>query len=158
MKSPTGLAALLTGILVLGATLFAQGFNLRTGTWQFEMTMQGDIPMEGIPPEARAQIEAQLRQPQVVSSCVTAEDLKNLRLGRTGDDGDDEDCKVLTSKVTATSADFTRQCEGDEPRAETVHFEAPTPQSVKGTIAQKRASGTMTIAIAGKWMAAQCKE
>jgi hypothetical protein len=29
---------------------------------------------------------------------------------------------------------------------------------MKGTIAQKRASGTMTIAMAGKWMAAQCKE
>ena len=93
-----------------------------------------------------------------MTSCLTDEDLKNLRLGRTGDDRDDEDCKVLTSKVTATTADFTRQCEGDEARTETVHFDIPAPQTLKGTVAQKRAGGTMTIAMAGKWMAASCKE
>jgi hypothetical protein len=148
---------LLCGIS-FGLVLFAQGLNLRTGTWEFTMVVQGAIPMEGVPPEARAQIEAELRKPQVVTSCLTDEDLKNLRLGRTGDDPDDEDCKVLTSKVTATTADFTRQCEGDEPRTETVHFDIPTPQTMKGTVAQKRASGTMTIAMAGRWMAAPCKE
>jgi molybdopterin-binding protein len=157
MKSPFRSAVLLAGIS-LGVTLFAQGLNLRTGTWEFTMAMQGTVPMEGIPPEARAQIEAELRKPQIVTSCLTDEDVENLRLGRTGEESDDEECKVLTSKVTAMSADFTRQCEGDEPRTETVRFDIPTPQTMKGTIAQKRASGTMTIAMAGKWMAAQCKE
>lgn len=143
--------------LFLGASLLAQGFNLRQGTWEFNMVMEGAMSMEGIPPAMRAQIEAEMRKPKVYQSCVTAEDVKNLELGK-ADDDDDEDCKVVTSKMTATTGDIVRQCTGDRPRTETSHFEATTPQTLRASISSKAASGTSTIALTGKWVSAQCKE
>jgi hypothetical protein len=139
------------------AALFAQGFNARTGTWEFTMTVEGAIPMEGIPANMRPQLEAEMRKPHVVKSCVTADDLKSLKLGKT-DDGGDDDCKVLTSKISGTVGDVVRQCTGDKPRTETAHYEAPTPQTLKASISSKSAAGTMTTAVTGKWLAATCKE
>ncbi len=88
---------------------------------------------------------------------MTPEDMKNLNLGKM-DDGDDEDCKLLSSKVTATTADLVRQCGGDEPYTDTAHFEAPTPQTLTGNISRKSSRGTTTITMAGKWLSAACKE
>jgi hypothetical protein len=141
--------------LAVGATLLAQGFALRTGAWSFTMTMQGGMPLEGLPAATRAQIEAEMNKPQTFRSCVTAEDLKNLNLGRT-EDSDDEDCKTVASNVTATAADITRQCTGDEPSTETSHFEAATPQTLKGTVTKKGAKGTMTMNLTGKWVGPKC--
>jgi len=155
MKTHFWLAVLT--VSVFAVALFAQGFNARTGTWEFTMTMQGAMPMEGVPPAMRAQIEAEMRKPKVFKSCVTAEDLKSLKLGKTND-SDDDDCKVVTSKITATSGDVVRQCTGDMPRTETAHYEAPTPQTMKANISSKSATGTMTVDVAGKWIAAACKE
>jgi hypothetical protein len=105
----------------------------------------------------RAQIEAEMRKPRVLTSCVTAEDIKSVNLGKM-DDSDDEECKVLTSKVAPTSADITRECAGDQPRTETSHVEAPTPQSLRANISSKGAAGITTITMTGKWVAAQCKD
>ena len=156
MKTAVAQLVSIVGVL-LGATLFAQGFSARTGTWEFNMTMGGAMPMDGVPAERRAQMEAELRKPRVFKSCVTADDLKSLTLGKS-EDNDDEDCKVLTSRITPTTADVTRQCTGDEPYTETAHFEAPTPQSLTAHIARKRTAGTMTVTMTGKWVAAACKE
>jgi hypothetical protein len=155
MKNSLVAATVLSAFL--GLTLAAQGFNLRTGTWEFSMTMGGEMNFEGVPPAARAQIEAELKKPQIYRSCVNAEDLKNLNLGKK-DDGDDEDCTVASSKVTATTADIVRRCTGDEPRTETIHYEASSPQTLRADISSKGATGTMTMAITGKWIAAQCTE
>jgi hypothetical protein len=133
--------------------LLAQGFNLRTGAWQFLMDMSKALPTEGLPPEALAQ----LKKPQVADGCITPEDLKQLRLGRTGDD-DDDSCKVLTAKTTATTADITRQCTGDETYVETMHVDAPTPQTFTATISRKSGPRTTTITMIGKWVGAKCKE
>ena len=142
--------------LAIGTVLFAQGFNARTGTWEFTIVMKGNMPMDGVPPEMAASILAELSKPQKSTSCLTAEDLKNLNLGKTGAN-DNEDCKVLSAKITSTVADITRQCT-DPAFTETAHFEAPNPQTVTGTISQKRAEGTMTITMNGKWVAAACME
>jgi hypothetical protein len=144
-------------VMASGTFLFAQGFNARTGAWTFTVTMKGAMPMDGLPPEARAALEAQLSKPQTMNSCVTAEDLKQLKLGNP-DDGNDEDCKIVSSKITATMADVTRECKGDDPSTETLHFEAPTPQTLTGSVIRKTAKGAMTISMAGKWVAAQCKD
>ena len=144
-------------VMTSGTFLLAQGFSARTGAWTFTVTMKGAMPTEGLPPAARAAIEAQMSQPQTMNSCVTAEDLKRLKLGNTDEDND-ENCKVLSSKFTATTADLTRQCTGDEAYTETLHFEAPTPQTLTGTITRKTAKGETAIKMAGKWTAAQCKD
>jgi hypothetical protein len=88
---------------------------------------------------------------------VTAEDLKSLKLGKTND-SDDDNCKVVSSKITATSGDVVRECKGDMPRTETAHYEAPTPQTMKAHILTKSATGTMTVDVTGKWIAAACRE
>jgi hypothetical protein len=148
--------ALTLTVMAGGTALVAQAFGARTGAWVFTITMKGDIPVEGLPPEAAAQIRAEMSKPQTMNSCLTAEDLKEFNLGKTGDD--DEDCKVLSSKFTATTADVTRECTGDSPYTETAHYEAPTPQTLTGNMSRKTATGTMTIAMTGKWAGAQCKE
>lgn len=135
--------------------LLAQGFGPRLGAWQYTITMKGDMPMQGLPPDVAKQLAAQLAMPQTTTGCMTAEDLKDLNLGRMEDD---DDCKVLSSKITPTVADFVRQCTGDETYTDTAHFEAPTPQTMNGTISRKSSQGTMTITMAGKWVAAVCKE
>ncbi|MGE0404993.1 MAG: DUF3617 domain-containing protein [Candidatus Korobacteraceae bacterium] len=144
-------------VVLSAGTLVAQGLNVRTGAWEITMTMGGVMSMEGVPPEARAQIEAELRKPQVVKNCVTPEDVKQLNLGKT-EDGEDENCKVLSSKITPTSADITRQCSGDQAYTETAHFEAPTPQTMTANISRKSAEGATTIKMTGKWVAAACSE
>jgi hypothetical protein len=143
--------------LAIGTTLMAQGFGLRTGSWSITMTAQGGMPMEGIPPAMRAQIEAEMKKPNTFTTCVTAEDLKNLKLGKT-DDSDDEDCKAVNVKVSATVADFTKQCTGDEPSTETSHFEASSPTAFTGTVNKKTPKGTTTINLSGKWVSAKCAE
>jgi hypothetical protein len=155
---PQIVLAALFALLVGATTLFAQSFDLRTGTWEFTMTVQGAIPMDGIPPAMRAQMEAEMRKPQTFKSCVTAEDVKDLRLGKKSDDDDDEDCKVVSSKMTRTTGDIVRECTGDEPQTETSHYEAATPQALKATIASKKPGGTMTMNVVGKWLAARCTE
>jgi hypothetical protein len=145
-------AAASVAALIAGAGLLAQGFSLRTGSWSFTMTMQG-MPLVGLPPE----VQAELKKPQTFASCVTAEDLKNFNIGRPPD-SDDEDCKTVSSKISATVADLTRECSGDNAGTETQHFEAATPQALKGTIVRKTAGGTTTIAISGTWVAPKCAE
>jgi hypothetical protein len=143
--------------VALSVTLLAQGINLRTGSWEYQMTVEGAIPMDGIPENMRASMEAELRKPRVVKSCMTAEDLKNLRLGKT-DDGDDEECKVLSSKVGPTGGDISRECTGDRPRTETIHVEASSPQAMRAVVTSKAAQGTMTTTMVGRWLAAQCRD
>jgi hypothetical protein len=149
--------ALLAVLSVVAAAPSAQGFNMRTGTWEFTLSgMQGALPLDGIPPAMRAQIEAEMRKPRTYTSCVTAEDLKDLDVGKEADD--DDECKTVTSKITATTGDLTRQCTGDTPRTETSHFEAPNPQTLQATISSKDATGTMTMTMTGKWLTPTCKD
>ena len=155
MKTRVCLTVLFVGLSA--SLLLAQGFGMRPGAWEYTMTMTGALSLEGIPPAARAQIEAEMRKPQVFQGCVTAEDLKTLKLGKSSED-DDEDCKIVSSKMTTTAGDVVRQCSGDEPRTETAHYEAPTPQTLRATITVKTADGTSTVNMTGKWVAAQCRE
>lgn len=151
----TGLVLLAT--FTAGATLLAQSVNLRTGSWQYHMTVEGAIPMDGIPENMRASLEAEMRKPRDFTSCLTAEDLKNMSLGKT-DDADEEDCTVTASRLTATGGDLTRECTGARPRTETMHIEATSPQVMRATIVTTRGQGTSTTTLTGKWLAAQCRE
>ena len=151
------MSLVLLSSLSAAAVLKAQGPNLRTGTWEYTMTVDGAIPMDGIPENMRASMEAEFRKPQVFKSCLTAEDVKNLRLGKT-DDADEDDCKVTSSRLTATGGDVTRECTGDRPRTETTHLEAAAPQTLHAVITSKSAKGTTTTTLNGRWLAAQCRD
>jgi hypothetical protein len=98
-----------------------------------------------------------MRKPRTSQSCVTAEDIKSLDLGKM-DDAEDKDCRTVSAKITPTLGDIVRQCTGDQPRTETAHFEATSPQTMKANITSKSAEGTMSIAMSGRWLNAECKE
>src|SRR5437879_9488361 len=115
-------AAVIAAVTVPG---FAEDLAMRTGTWEFKMT---GFPMDGVPPAMRAQMEAEMSKPY--RSCVTADDIKSLKFGKTNDD-DDADCTVVSSKLTSAGGDVVRRCTGDIQRTETSHFETPTPQSLR---------------------------
>jgi hypothetical protein len=144
------------GFVVLVATVSAQSFDLKLGQWEY--TISGiQIPADMLakmPAAARARAEQMMKQGQTSRSCLTAADLKELNLAGT----DDDDCKVTSRKVTATAADITVKCGGDEPRTQTMHYEALSRESVRGTITRTGGSGPTDITMAGKWIGAQCKE
>jgi len=150
---------LLAATAIVGALAQAPTFDLRTGNW--EMTVAGfEMPaaaLEKLPAAARAQFQAEMSKPHTSSSCISAADLKDLNIGKTGDN-DDDTCKVTSRSVTRTTADFTRQCTGDEKRTDVMHVEAPTPTTFHANIKSTTADGTMTMTMTGKWLSATCKE
>jgi hypothetical protein len=157
MKRCRRLGTALAGALMIATGLHAQEFSLRTGTWSMTMTIQGDSGMAELPPDVRAELEAQLRKPNTTTTCVTQAQLKDLNLGKTDDRGD-EDCEIVSKRITPTVADITRRCSGDDAGTETSHFEAPTPVTFKGTVTRKGAAGTSIMNMTGKWASARCTE
>jgi hypothetical protein len=158
-RTLTAAMVLLSATAAVGALTQTSSFDVRTGEWQ--MTVAGfDMPaaaLEKLPPAARAQFQAEMSKPHMSSSCISAEDLKNLNIGKTGDD-DDKDCKVTSRSVTHTTADFTRVCTGDEKRTDVMHIEAPTPTAFRANIKSTTPDGTITMTMTGKWVSATCKD
>jgi hypothetical protein len=146
---------LIAGAVVIAAAgLRAQSLDVRPGMWEVTATINGAMPLQGVPPEMRAQVEAQLARPQVSRSCISADDIKRLDLGQMEDK--DGSCRIVSSKMTSTSADMTRQCTDDGGYTDTAHFEAPTPQTMSATVERKGATGAMTIKMTARWMSAEC--
>lgn len=150
-------SVMVAGLLcaTLPALVFAQGFGMRLGRWQYDVTMSGGMDLSKLPPAARAQAEAAMKQTHTVTSCVTAADLKTMNVG--GGDDDDEDCKVTSQKVTATTADMVRVCTGDTPRTETMHAELSTKEAIRMTISSTGGERPGQILMLGKWIGAECK-
>jgi len=145
-------------VLAVAATvvLSAQAFDLRLGQWEYAVTSMKLPPelLAQLPPQARAQAEQAMKQGGGGKSCLTAQDLKDLNLGKS----DDEDCKVTSKKITGNVADVTMTCTGDRPHTETVHYEALSPESVRGTIKNTGGDGPSEMTVTGKWVAAACKK
>ena len=138
------LAALSTAAVT--AVLSAQSFDLRLGLWEYAITMKMPAEMlANLPPAARAQFE----RPQTNRSCLTAEDLKDLNLGK-----NDEGCKVASKKITGNAADIVMKCNSG---TQTLHYEALSPESMRGTLKMQGGDGPSEMAITGKWIAAACK-
>ena len=146
---------LLVAVALLSATvaLSAQAFDLKLGQWEYTISGMKMPPelLAKMPPAAKAQMELMMKQPQTNRSCLTAEDLKNINLGKT----DDDDCMVTSKKITGSVADVTMKCKN---RTQTMHFEALSRESVRGTMKMTGADGPSEVTVAGKWVAAACKE
>lgn len=134
--------------------LLAQGFGMRLGRWQYTVTMSGGMDLSKLPPAARAQAEAAMKQAYTVTACVTADDLKRMQIGA---DEDDEDCKVTSQKITATTADMVRVCTGDNPRTDTVHAELTTKEALRMTVTSTGGDRPGQVLMMGKWIGAECK-
>ena len=148
VKLPLLLAASFAAAVVVSA----EDIAIRTGTWEFRMS---GVSMEGVPAAMKAQLEAEMTKP--FTSCVTADDIKNVKIGKTNDD-DDSECRVVSSKLTRTGGDVVRQCTGDTPSTQTLHIEAPAPETVRVTVTKKTASASNTMTVNGRWLNATCKE
>ena len=134
-------------------TLSAQGFDLRLGQWEYAISgMKMDLSK--LPPAARAAAEEAMKRSATSRACLTAQDLKDLNLGA----NDDEDCKVTAKKITGRMADITMTCSGDEPRTQTMHYEALSRESMRGTVKVSGGDGPSEMTITGKWIAAACTE
>ena len=163
LQTMSSIHRLLIGTVVLALSVTAGAvaqatLDMRVGQW--EMTLNGmQMPpaaLEKLPPAARATVQAEMAKPHTSKSCITAQDLKDLNLGKMDDD--DSSCKVTSRNVTRTTADFTRECTGDEKRTDVMHIEAATPTTFKANVKSTTEDGTMTVAMTGKWIGAACKE
>ena len=135
-------------LAAMSVMLSAQALDLRLGQWEYTINLK--MPTEALaqlPPAARAQFQ----QPQTNKGCLTAEDLKELNLAKT----DDDDCKVTSKKISGSVADIVMKCDD---RTQTVHYEALSRESMRGTVKNTGGDGPSEIAISGKWVAAACKE
>ena len=133
---------------VTAAVLSAQGFDLKLGQWEYTFTIKMPPEMLAkLPPAARAQMQ----QPQTNRTCLTAQDLKDINLGKS----DDEDCKVTSKKITGSVADITVTCDD---HTQTMHYEALSRESVRGTVKMAGGNAPSEVNITGKWIAAACKE
>jgi hypothetical protein len=152
-------SSVLAVFMVLGTTARAQApaFDVRVGQWEMTIGgMAGQIPgLEALPPEQRAKVEAEMRKPHTDTNCITADDLKDLNLGKMDDD---DDCKVVSKNITRTTADFTRQCTGDEKRTDVAHIEAVSRESIRMSIKSTGDQGAMTINLTGKWLGPTCQK
>lgn len=145
--------------LALGTAtaLMAQGLDMKTGQWRWTVTMTGAPPTmpSSVPPDVAAKILAETRKPHTIEGCVTADDLKNLRLGRPDDE---DECTVTSRKVSGPTADFVRTCSGDDPRTETVHMELASRESVRVTVTRSGGKGPSGMTMAGTWIGVACKD
>ena len=141
------------GLAAVIAVLSAQAFDLRLGEWEYTMSGMKMAPeaLAKMPPSARAAMEQMMKQPQTNRSCLTAEDLKNINLGKS----DQEDCMVTSKKITGNVADVAMKCED---HTQTMHFEALSRESVRGIMKVTGGNGPSEVTITGKWVAAACKE
>jgi len=150
-------AAVAAALLAAASLVSAEGLNVKTGQWSWTITLTGlPEPPASVPPDVAAKIREEAKKPHTALGCVSADDLRNLRLGRTGDE--EQDCKATQTKSTATTAEFVRACTGDEPRTETVRVEAATPESMRITATRTGGSGPSGVTMVGKWVGAACRE
>ena len=140
----------------LAVGVSAQSFDLRLGQWEYTVSGMKFPPqmLAKLPAASRAQAEEMMKRPSTHRSCLTAEDLKDLNLAKS----DDDECKVTAKKITGTVADVTMTCTGDSPRTQTIHYEALSRESFRGTMKSTGGDGPSEMSIAGKWVAAACKE
>lgn len=152
-------AMVMVGLLAMaGAAALAQGFDIRPGEWEYTVSMMGampDIPTS-VPPAAREQMLTHLKKPMTTRDCVTAKDVLDFKLGQL--DKDDSKCALSNRKSTATTADFTRTCTGDDARTEVFHIEALTRESMRMTATRTAATGPGTVVMTAKWVGASCKD
>jgi hypothetical protein len=143
-------------LAALTAVLSAQAFDLRLGQWEYTISGMKMAPeaLAKMPPSARASMEQMMKQSHTNRSCLTAQDMKDLNLAKS----DDEDCKVTAKKITGSVADITTTCTGDDPHTQTMHYEALSRESMRGTIKMSGGNGPSEMNITGKWVAAACKE
>ena len=160
------------GVAILtAASIAAQHtpLNVKTGLWETTTTSSSSgmpsVDLSSLPPERRAQVEAMMKgrqngapQTHTQQSCVTKEKLEKEGFQQERREG----CTQTVTTSTGTVQEVKVVCTGEHPSTALAHFEAASPESIKGTIkvttSAGRGGGDMTINInlTGKWLAESC--
>src|SRR6185437_10511547 len=146
----------LFAIAIAGGTLFAQtqvNLDVKPGLWETTTTSQSSgmppIDVSKLTPEQRARFEAALRAQQAKGaqthtnkSCLTKEKLKDIFSDM--EKGSDMSCKRTIASNTRSVADFKMECTDGTGRKTngTLHVEAVSRESVKGTMKMSMGDGT----------------
>ena len=160
------------GVGSLAPALAADKTALKVKPGLWEMTVDNEtsgrppIPAEvlaRLPPEQRAQIEAQLQQMtppkhQVKKQCVTQ---KTLDSGFAEMEKMSEgNCTRTVVANTATLLEGRVQCTGAGNVSGSYRFEARTPETLAGTSDMTTSDGTNTMKmkynVKGKWLGSDC--
>ena len=143
------LLVLVLAPVVVAVIASAQGgFDVKLGEWEYTINMKATPEMLArLPPEARAV----MAKPQTSRSCLTAQELKDLNLGASHD----EDCKLVSKKIANGIADVVVKCDD---HTQTMHYEAVSRESVRGTIKMSGGDGPSEVSLTGKWIGTACKE
>ncbi len=151
------------------ASAQTQTLNVKVGLW--EVTTKGQttgappLDTSQIPPERRAQAEAMMKsmmanaaKPHTFKTCITKEKLAEDPFEKREER---QDCKRSYLTRTSTTLAFKEECTSNDGKTVTEgHFEATSPEAVKGTmkISIERAGMPMIINsdLAGKYVGASC--
>lgn len=154
---------LLLVTLIVPTIALASSFSVKTGAWETTTSSsmnQSTIPAETlakIPPQMRAQFEAQIKaaqKPHVTKSCITQDDLNQNKML--------ESAQVLncTSKIISSSSNkMTTQSSCPPPHESSAisTVEAITPEKMVGTIdITQPKNGKIHIDIKGQWLSSSC--
>lgn len=163
------LLASATLLLALPRPAAAQKIDVKLGLWEMTSTVQtsGAPPMDTskMTPEQQAQMAAAMEgakkamgRPHTVKSCLTKEKLSKGLF----QEKQDNSCKhtVLTDTSTELGVKFVCGGSGGETTTGEWHFQAMTPESVKGTgqMTMGRGGQTMnaTSSMTAKWIGESC--
>jgi hypothetical protein len=178
-----GLAlAFLSGVAVWAADLTP--LNLKTGEWEYTVTMQmsgmpqmaapaqmPQIPPETLaklPPEQRAKIEAAMKQAGNMASgkpmtttnrnCVKKEDLTNFNPGSMS-----KSCKLTVASSSGSRFEAKAVCDTPDMKTTgTIVAEALSSDSMKFTVTSTGTTNgqpmNMTVNGTGKWLGAACTD
>jgi len=156
--------------IVTAASMAAQHtpLNVKTGLWETTTTSAASgmpsVDLSKLPPEQRERVEAMMKsrqngapQTHTQQSCVTKEKLEKEGFQQERREG----CTQTVTTSTGTVQDVKVVCTGEHPSTAVAHFEATSPESIKGTIKVTTSAGrggdmTVNVNIAGKWLATSC--
>ena len=156
---------------LLGAHAADLTLHVKTGLWQSTVSMQtnGQLPipeadLAKMTPERRQQFEAAMKaamanaaQPHVVTSCVTAE---QLRRGLSFKTEDNPSCKRTVVSSSSSTWEMHEECTGPSARTSTVRFHATSPEEIDGQMQMTMTRGDRTMTsngtVHGKWLTSDC--
>jgi hypothetical protein len=165
----TGVA--LYALMLLGAHAADLRLKVKTGLWQSTVSMQtnGQLPiaeadLAKLTPERRQQFEAAMKaamanaaQPHVVTSCVTAE---QLRRGLSLKTEDNPSCKRTVVSSSSSTWAMHEECTGTSARTSTIRFHATSPEEIDGQLQMTMTRGDRTMTsngtVHGKWLTSDC--
>lgn len=160
-----------TAVMVAGLTaaLLAQGapkINVRLGLWEITttVTVGGDMPVDtsNMSPDQAARVKAAMGammgpHTNTSKSCLTQEKFNQGLLS------DNKNCKSTIVTNTSTALEVQMECAEPSGQGTTsiqAHFEAPTPDTMKGSFKGTTAMGTQKMmsngTTTGKWLGADC--